>query len=299
MDAARSLATDEIVEAEDLKLLGHVDRYGYVCHGQECGIQVFPRSYRVENLLRAHFFTRSTHTSNCDVAGEDEVRSRGKKVSVAEELKTSPGLSPSRLTLLDERVTVDALAPPSGNQSVGQSRAAATEDESRKRPIGRRPANSIRPICRAFLQFPYDRHLPLHVDGIQTTTYQTVFKKLRSEGIELFSQQRIFYAELAWQAAEEVGENLAIPLNAGEWKAKELRPYRVIVRWALWSQTAKTRLRNELEVARRENIEAKKSKVAQRTYAFFIGQQNSENSSQFFVDDLRLICTVHGALVFP
>ena len=79
MDAARSLATDEIVEAEDLKILGHVDRYGYVCHGQECGIQVFPRSYRVENLLRAHFFTRSTHTSSCDVAGEDEVRSRGKK----------------------------------------------------------------------------------------------------------------------------------------------------------------------------------------------------------------------------
>lgn len=139
----------------------------------------------------------------------------------------------------------------------------------------------------------------MHVDGIQTTTYQTVFKKLRSEGIELFPQQRIFYAELAWQAAEEVGEDLAIPLNAGEWKAKELRPYRVIVRWVLWSQTAKTRLRNELEVARRENIEAKKSKVAQRTYAFFIGQQNSENSSQFFVDDLRLICTVHGALVFP
>jgi len=299
MDAARDRFTLEIVEAEDLKLLECVDTYGYTCHGHECGIQVFPSSYRLENLLRAHFFAKASHTSSCDVVGEDDLRSRGKKGSVARELETGPGLSPSSLQLVDTRAIVNGQVMQDGTQSKGGSRTIASSGETRQRPVSRRPANSIRPICRAFMEFPYDRHLPLHIDGIQTSTYQMVFKRLRSEGIEVLPRQRIFYAELAWQQAYEATEGLVVPLNAGEWHEKRLTPYCIVVQRTRWSQTARTRLDNELEIARRENMAAKKTKDARRTYAFFIGTQNPENLSHFVVSDQRLICTVHGKLIFP
>jgi len=299
MDAARDRVTQEIVEADDLKLLEHVDTYGYVCHGHECGIQVFPRSYRPQNLLRAHFFAKTAHPATCDVAGEDDLRARGKKGSIAKELETSPGLSPASLRLIDTRGLADPFAAPAGSHSQSGNRSTAPR-ETRQKPAGRRAANSIRPICRAFLEFPYDRHLPLQIDGIQTTTYQTVFKMLRSGGIEAFPQQRIFYAELAWQAAQESDDGLLIPLDAGEWADKRLvRSYCVVVQWAEWTQTARSRLKNELEIARKENMAAKKAKADERTYLFFIGAQNPKELSQFVVSDQRLICSVHGELFFP
>lgn len=298
MDAARDCATSEIVEAEDLKLLDHVDTYGYVCHGHGCGVQAFPRSFHPDNLVRAHFQVKGLHTPSCDVAEEDAIVSRGIKCSVQHELETSPGLSPARLHLLESRrvINPDLARVDSQTQSFG--RAVGT-DIPGQRPAGRRPANSIRPICRAFLRFPYDRHLSLRIDGIDTSTYITVFKKLRSNGFEPLPRQRVFYAELAWQAAEEAAQHLIIPLYAGEWHEERLVPYRVVVQWGEWSTTARSRLRNELEVARQENMEAKKKKDKKRTYLFFIGLQETETHSQFIVNDPRLICTVHGNLVFP
>lgn len=301
MDNALDCATQEIVEADDLKLLEHVDTYGYVCHGHACGVRVFPRSYRPENLQRPHFSLPKgqAHAPDCDVKGEDDLRARGKKGSIAKELETSPGLSPASLRLIETRVITDPIAAPVGAHAQGGSRSTAP-GETRQRPAGRRAANSIRPICRAFLAFPYDRHLPLQIDGIQTTTYQTVFKKLRSEGIETFPQQRIFYAELSWKAAQESDDSLLIQLNAGERKDGQLvRRYCVLVQWAAWTQTARTRLKNELEIARKENMTAAKAKADERTYLFVIGTQNPEDLSQFVVSDQRLICTVHNHLVFP
>ena len=77
----------------------------------------------------------------------------------------------------------------------------------------RRPANSIRPICKAFLRFSFDRQMSLHIDGIDTSTYQTIFKILRSKGFEHFPRQGTIYSELAWTAAEEMAEHLNTLLN--------------------------------------------------------------------------------------
>ncbi|WP_165567209.1 hypothetical protein [Pseudomonas aeruginosa] len=141
---------------------------------------------------------------------------------------------------------------------------------------GRRAANSIRPICRAFLRFPYDRHLSLEVPGVAPNTYQTAFKKLRSDGLGQFAQARVFYGELAWSQAVESSEYLTISLNAGEWKDEKLTPYQVIVHWLEWSAVARGRLKNELEVARKEGMEAKKAKQASRSFLFFIGNQDAK-----------------------
>lgn len=300
MHAALEKSTGTIVEAEDLKLSEMVDTYGYRCHGHGCGIQVFPRSYRAENLLRAHYYAKVPHIPGCDVSGEEQIRSHGKKRSVASELLTSPGLSPASLKLIDKRVIRGETPADPGDPRTGSgARPSPTDSEGRQKPVGRRAANSIRPICRAFLEFPYDRHLALQVSGVQTNTYQTVFKGLRSAGIEPLPQQRIFYGELSWTAAQEDDEKLVIPLNAGTWLDKKLNPYTVVVEWKDWTTTAKSRLKNELEIARKENMDAGKQNRPQRTFLFFLGGQDSEDFSRFTVNDQRLICSVHGELLFP
>lgn len=295
VDNARDCVTKEIVEAEDLKLLAVVDPYGYQCTG--CETQAFPRSFRPENLVRAHFQIRDPHGQDCETEMESKVIAQGKRGSVQSELETSPGLSPARLQLIDTQTIVDPTLPRTGQltQSVGRQ---GTKGNTARRE-GRRAANSIRPICRAFLCFPYDRHLSLEIAGVTPTTYQTAFKKLRSEGLEQFAQARVFYGELAWSQAVESREHLTISLNAGEWKNGKLTPYQVIVHWLEWSAAARGRLKNELEVARKEGIEAKKAKKRSRSYLFFIGNQDANSPALFHVLDHRLICTLHDELLFP
>lgn len=295
MDNARDRMTKEIIEAEDLKLVAAVDTYGYQCTG--CETQAFPRSYRPENLLRAHFQIRDPHGPACEAEKERKVIAQGKRGSVQRELETFPGLSPARLQLIDTRIIVDPalLCIEQQTQRVGRQDTMG----SAARREGRRPANSIRPICRAFLRFPYDRDLSLEVPAVIPTTYQTIFKKLRSEGLERFAQARIFYGELAWSQTVELPENLTISLNAGAWKDEKLTPYQVVVHWLEWSAVARGRLKNELEIARKEGMEAKKAKKGSRSYLFFIGNQDANNPALFHALDHRLICTLHDELMFP
>ncbi|UUY07490.1 hypothetical protein LRS11_16895 [Pseudomonas sp. J452] len=295
MDNARDRITQEIVEAEDLKLLVAVDTYGYQCPG--CKTQAFPRAYRQENLVRAHFQLRDPHVSGCEVEGETKVIAQGKRGSVQQELETSPGLSPARLQLVEDRTIVDPALPHTECQTQSVRRLDGATGLVRRE--GRRAANSIRPICRAFLRFPFDRHLSLAIPGIAPTTYQTAFKKLRAKGLEPCPNARIFYGELAWTPAAESPEHITISLNAGEWEEKKLTPYQVVVLWSEWSAVACGRLKNELEIARQENMKAKKDKQASRSYLFFVGAQDAKNPAIFHVLDHRLICTAHDELVFP
>ncbi|HIE1014525.1 TPA: hypothetical protein ACXJP8_006431, partial [Pseudomonas aeruginosa] len=237
------------------------------------------------------------HSPDCETEKESKVIAQGKRGSVQKELETSPGLSPARLQLINTRTIVDPALPRTEQHTQSIGRQDTMGNTARRE--GRRAANSIRPICRAFLRFPYDRHLSLEVPGVAPNTYQTAFKKLRSDGLGQFAQARVFYGELAWSQAVESSEYLTISLNAGEWKDEKLTPYQVIVHWLEWSAVARGRLKNELEVARKEGMEAKKAKQASRSFLFFIGNQDAKKPALFHVQDHRLICTLHDELVFP
>ncbi|AZC90173.1 hypothetical protein C4K29_3874 [Pseudomonas chlororaphis subsp. piscium] len=50
------------------------------------------------------------------------------------------------------------------------------------------------------------------------------------------------YSEWAWKAADETPEQLTITLNSGGWVEGKLVPYRIVVAWAAWSKTARSRL---------------------------------------------------------
>lgn len=301
MESARDRKTMEIVEAEDLWLLPEVDTYGYICRG--CKLDVFPASYQKTNLQRPHFRSArgKDHFEGCDIEGEKKTVSKGRTGSVRKELETSAALSPARLKLRNERTVVDVDLPPSAAQTTSVSKSRSG-DVGEERPKGRRSANSIRPICRAFIDFPYDRDLSLEVPGIDDTTYQYAFKKLRGEGIETFTRAKIFYAELHWSKPEEEGDYLYINLSAGEWvkdPPKLVRPYRIRVCREDWSKAKRTVVRNEIDVLREEGIEAKKKNSKERPWVFFIGEQDEKDPAIFNVTDHRLVCGLLGTITYP
>lgn len=311
MDSARDVNTQEIVEAEGLWLLDVVDQDGYLCTG--CDAQVFPKSFRPTNKLRAHFSLGQgkTHVNGCDVAGHDAIVAKGKKQTVREELEASPGLSPAALKLVEKRPMIDPSLPvdEGRNKTVARPNSAGGLVTSQSR----REANTIRPICRAFLRFPHDRGLSLNLPGVRMTTYQTAFKVLKSQGIEAYVEKRIFFAQPSWSAVVESEECFIITLLAGEKKPdfktdgsadqieaqKPVRRYRIRVDWKDWSQAKRTMLKNEILLAREESKKPATSDGAERAYIFFLGAQDAEDLSIFHVQDQRLICALTGQLEFP
>ena len=195
MESARNRVTMEVVDAEDLWLLPAVDKYGYICRG--CDLTVYPASYLKTNLQRPHFRSPhgQEHLEGCDIEGDEKTVASGKRALCGASYRQVPPCHRHGWSLgMSDRLSIPLLSPsPSG---ASRSVRTGSSGNGEARPQGRRSAQSIRRICRAFINFPYDRDLSLEVPGVEATTYQQVFKKLRGEGVEDLPSQKIFYGEL-------------------------------------------------------------------------------------------------------
>lgn len=297
MDSARDRHTQEIVDAEELLALEHVDQEGYICRG--CAARVIPSAYRPENKVRPYFKVHDEHEEDCDVEAEPKLIAKGKK----QRLRTRdgfPGSYPDRLILRDYRNVVGledgANLPVGGPHGWPSGGGGAPSIKNRPRSAG-----TIRPICRTFIHYPHDRDLQLHVPGIEQKIYMTVFKKLKWEPIEVFSGKRIFYAPIQWGRPEENEHYLQITLSAGAAADNRLKqPYRVRIEWAGWGPGRRTAVNSELDIAREESIkETKAGHKEKKGYVFFIGDQDAADPTLFHVHDHRLICALVDEIRYP
>lgn len=303
MESARDKRTGEKVDAEELWLLDNVDTSGYVCWG--CGIEMYPSAWQKGCKKRPSFnkMPGKEHI-NCDADAESTVVKQGQKKSVRHLLDSAPGLMPAGLKLIEQRPVVDpSIAGGTNKPSSARSTSPTSGEGSSPTKQSRRPVNTIRQICKAFIRFPYDRCMSLSIPGIDAQNYITVFKKLK-DPIQIYPDQRIFYSQLLWQSFEQNDDRLIIPLS-GEWtkdesgKFKPSRSYKLHVEWATWSQAKRTALRNELEAAQEEAKDAGKKKLKDRAQVFFIGEQSAYDHEIFYVTDYRLICVIVEYIAYP
>lgn len=296
MESALNKHTGEIVDAEQLWIINPVDPLGYECRG--CGAQATPCSYRPENKVRPYFSAKDGHNSGCDVEGEVELvkRARKQRVSTPEGF---PGSFPNRLVLRDTRPVAGSNGILTAATSDGRRRAGS--DSSGEAQRDRHwAAQTIRPICRTFLNFPYDRDLPLAVPGIAADTYQHVFRSLKSNQIVQYPEPRLFYAPISWKASIANNVQMEIQLSYGEWKERELiRSYRVRMDWKDWSAARRNYVSREIETARSEYMTAKKRGDKEKGWLFFIGKQDESDPTHFHVDDHRLVCCVVAEMIYP
>lgn len=295
MESAIDGVTGEIIDAEQLWLIENVDKERYRCRG--CGAKAIPASFQPENVVRPHF--RASHSPDCDITGEAKLIARGRQEKLGSKLTGFPAPYPSKLVLSDQRVVVDGDpggAHPAPSSTRGQPRVGGgTSDLQRKRSAG-----TIRPISRAFINYPYDRYLDLDVPGVEAKTYAQVFKKLKWDELLSYPDQKIFYAAIRWAAPLRTDDYLEVSLDGGERNDKKLvRPYRVRVAWRDWSKSQRTYVSNELEAARKEAMLEAEQKTKRKGYLFFIGEQDAGDLTLFRVADHRLICCVVDEIIWP
>ena len=298
MDSARDKRTRDIIDAEQLWDLEVVDKEAYECSG--CGIQVFPASYRKNINKRRPYFTpmENKHIQPCGVDGAEIMVAKAK----TEKVGTPDGFPvpfPNRLLLVEARpVTVGANTPGAG-EGTGRPRTRANGE--RVAAYHGHTVNTIRPVCRIFMEFPHDRQqLPLEIPDCSGTTYATVFRGLGFFGIE--AQQpstRLFYAALRWNSPVETDSYIEWDLNAGEWPKDPKRPkrfYKVRVMWEAWTDRQRNTLRNEIEIAKNEV----KGKAGQpeKAWLFFVGTQDANDAELFVVDRYPFICCRVGKMIW-
>ncbi len=222
MDSAIDYYTGQIIDGEQLWHINPVDKHGYRCRG--CGVIVNPVSYESHNKKRPHFkdFPSKPHESYCDIEGELKLIAKGREERVTNQ-NGFPGSFPSNLKLVDEKQKVDLIQPMLGSESFSPG---ATQS---KMLTGKRhtkwTAGTIRPICRMFMNFPYDRGLPLSIPGISGQTYDEVIKKLSSDIIS-YPTPHIFTAPLSWKKHDNIEGKIIVQLNCGLWEDNKLvKPY--------------------------------------------------------------------------
>lgn len=296
MESARDKHTGEIVDAEQLWIINPVDPLGYECRG--CGAQATPCSYRPENKIRPHFRAKDGHNSGCDVEGELELVKRSSKQRISTR-EGFPGSFPNRLVLRDTRPVAGSNGTPTAATSAG-GRRTGSDSSGKARHDRRWAAQTIRPICRTFLNYPYDRDLPLTVPGIAADTYQRVFRSLKRDQIIQYPELRLFYAPISWKVPIADNDQIEIQLSYGEWKERTLiRPYRVRIDWKAWSAAKRNYVSRDIEAARLEYMTAKKRGDKKKGWLFFIGRPDENDTTLFHVDDHRLVCCVVAEMIYP
>jgi hypothetical protein len=298
MDSAEDRTTGEVVSAEDLWSLDKVDQEGYVCRG--CGAKVTPVAFRPDAKYRAHFrIGKTDHALRCDVAGEPKLIECGKRRRLSSPAGEFPVPYPSSLVLRDERrVQIPGSSPPT--PTLGASRRATERSpEGHRRSV----VDTIRPLCRHFLRYPYDRHLRLRVPAIPGDTYQSVFRCIWWSEFGRYPGRRLFYAAVRWSRPDVSAQRLKIMLDAGErgtnYAPVHGRTHFLCVEWSTWTEAKRGSVRKEFEVAQSEVRRAHADGTKDKAWAFFIGEQDPKDLTLFRVDDHRLVCCLVDEMIYP
>jgi hypothetical protein len=304
LDTARNKHTHELVEADELWSMDTVDSGAYVCRG--CPTQVFPASYDKANNKKRPYFTLGPVNKHvdCDVDGEEKVVKRAKKDRVG----TPEGFPlpfPNKLMLTDDRpAQPDGGGSQKGDPGDGRASTRGAKGGPARKHHGH-TVKTIRPACRAFINFPYDRStLPLEIPGVVGNTYAKVFEYLGSKKPERFpSPIRLYYAAIRWTAAPILEESHCdLTLNAGEWdeeKSGFKAMSRVRVHWTEWSKSRRDTFMREFNTTREEAKEKAKANKQVKGWIFFVGAQDESDAGMFHVYNHRLICCLEAEMTRP
>ena len=291
-----------LINGEDLwELNGNVDRDGYYCIG--CGVNVTPASYDKEsNIQRPHFREHRSypHKIDCDVLGEKDSKSNGRKRKVFNPNETLPSFIPTILRLIDTNSkTEETGTGNSQNISLGATKERNPENERAVRRSGG-VVQSIRRLCSVYIDYPFDREIPLRIPNNELSTYKDLFKKIPSD-FKIADTSKILMCQMRFTRLEVTENEIRIELSQGFWsyddkiqKKRVTKHSFLIIDMSNWSKNRKTVITKELDFVRRERINAysKNNKTKLKSWVFFIGSQDLDDPSIYRVSDHRLICAM-------
>ena len=304
MEEARTTESKEVVFSVDLWDMENVSDTEFECIS--CGVRLFPCSYRKEiNKIRPYFRLEklAQHKSSCEYSGIDRKKllQKAKKQSITGD-EGFPLSYPSKLLIKftgnpknDEKAKEDNS---SENNVTKVQRSPVKKDTKNIQKV--EPKNyttrSFQIVVEHYINFPFDRYLPLDVDGIDGETYKECFRILvQPKGEQTFKFQeknKIYYSIASWKKPLVENNQITVYFSKGLWievdGKKELeRPFHLIIDTKEWDKEIKNRFISDLI----ESLNYVRGKKGKELNIFFIGEQDmgkGENYYCFRCNDHRL-----------
>ncbi len=285
MDSARlKNNVNEVVYEDDLPLMyekNTLDKDGFICIG--CSAKSTPASYKPENLRRP-YFRIDNHMDSCDVFKYQELKKTAKK----KQISSSSGFPlpyPSKLYLQDKNTKiVDKESPETAALAKKTTNYTQNGDKTNVNTEHHRTSSTIRPIVKHFINFTYDRNIPLSFPIIDSklNTYNRVFKKISKYNIDIeefesnYSNTKLYYVPLSVEKnnIQTTNEIISLKLLCGKDES-----FNLIINISTWNSRKISEVLNELE-----DLTNKKRKLYKNN------QSNKENPHIFRLhnNDFRL-----------
>ncbi|MCJ8289264.1 MAG: hypothetical protein HRT58_08160 [Crocinitomicaceae bacterium] len=289
MKQAKDKKLNQIIEAEELKLIDKVIQSNYECLDENCRVHLLPCSYRKENKKRPFFKLPKghKHKEECRFSEYLKLLEEARKRRLEErELKQFPypAILKERIELGEKRISSNLSLP-----SVSSAEKVQTTEnyEWDNNGVSNRSVTSISQIVDFYLSCPHNRDLDLNVFG-QVTPYRYWFKRIKEKNEGQYKVQRFFYGRLSmkFDCIQETDKEIVIGLyECEDWQDKknshraslenpktQRNPYKIHVSKVGLSSHKVTRLLNELNFAvkgQKEDYQAANNSE-KRAYVFFL-----------------------------
>ncbi|MBV5282068.1 MAG: hypothetical protein JZU53_06480 [Paludibacter sp.] len=299
MNQARDKKTGEIIDAESLKHLFEDGLSEYECIDEKCRIKLLPCSFKPSNKIRPYFKSLGleNHRQTCKFSEYLKLLEKAKNRPFTEfELEDMPFPTKLKKVKLNDGNDTTFKTNIIGNEEPGKgglrSKASGEFIEILNKS---KVVASISPIVDFYIKCPYNRHMEIEIEDVKKM-YMYWFKRIEKPLVTgNYKGQCIFFGRLHTNKEKiiETEETLEITLFESEdWEksdkdkpAKQINPFIISINKALISKNKVSRIKNEIDYAIEEKIEAFKSKVVDKkkhAFIFFLGEAPTKNEPYKF-----------------
>jgi hypothetical protein len=283
---ARHRETGHIHECYELASLHYADDGGWECPG--CAVPLIPCAWNPNNQPKKAPYFRTEkgrpHKPDCFVHRFEDLAAKGRSRRISAD-GGFPVPYPNRIILAPRRVTTENLGSVGNDLEVTAGIGGNLVVKSDICSPHNRTSRSIREACWFFTNFPYDRDLPLRVDGCSGTRYDEIFVRIGRESEADIGPRRILYGEMRFRSEPVLsGEQLTITLLDQIIADGRKRERKVMVQMAAWPQHLRDHLWQHVQDALGKASEAHgRNDRRLRPWLFFVGAQESAKQELFQV----------------
>lgn len=194
MFKARKKYTDEIIEAEDLKVIENVRSLEFACVDKNCNIPLIPSSFQENNKKRPFFkkYPNQEHSPKCSYSKYLQFLEIGKTRRLTE-LEFEKLEYPSQLIMAQPKqkendTTTSDILP----ESESTSTKRVSNGEFTDAAHSNRKVSAISQIVDFYLSCPYNRDVDLDLLGSKAA-YMYQFKRIYGPNTDQYIDNKIFY----------------------------------------------------------------------------------------------------------
>ncbi|PKR81771.1 hypothetical protein CW751_00065 [Brumimicrobium salinarum] len=290
MYKAKNKKTNEVIEADELKVINNVSSIDFVCVDDKCAIPLIACSFQETNKKRPYFKKHSNqeHTDSCSYSEYLKLLEVGKTRRLTD-LEFEKLDYPSKLVFslpkVKDTLTLTSELLPDSNSTAKKT---ISNGEFAEVANANRRVTSISQIVDFYLSCPFNRDVELDLLGVKMS-YKFHFKRIYGENTGAYIDNKIFYGRVSLNSIDsEVSDENYLYLKLFEcedWERnnsltsnnKQINPYFLKINKEEISKYKINRILKEKETVSNlsKNDYRINKKHGREAWVFFIGRKPS------------------------